>query len=708
MENTLSSDERFAWPIKVIVDINDPAVIKAIQNKENMLDKKWEHVRYSILDGQHRQKAAIDLLNGKNKKGMLKSAKEYYWYCDIYRKGVKDVAGLPTLMVALNTPGPSRNSIAADYVRAFASTIKSRRGNTNVKVLFGKRELTVMLVTLYKSRFWQEFFEWSVMPFNQYMGYNTLESWYYYRPEYELLHYLIEDSTRQIQVLYKAKFDQADPLMTADISRREWSMRTTSKTGTYDSIYYHYGKVIESRNTFNLKGKDGKSKFEQFWSLATKGRYIFGDLLWISTDLDIKAIKDENATCGQSSFLVPPMRGAFSILAVLLFGTSFRLDVKGDKPWIESMMKKAGVEYDWIKCKMIIRALMSNLECIKQMLHPTGDNRNRRDFMLIHIEARYVGVKDAMKWVTWSENAFWAWSEILKVCKTVLGVDKDPDAWNAVLSIVFNSPEPLTPAPPSTSATRATGAAVIQDVPSVSSTMTGAMESSAAGKRAAITQNSAKAAITTATTTATISQATTAGAMKAAAVMANAKPPARNAKVAAGDLKSMTVSTRSINRRTTIAEGAATTTQSETINIGSKKRTRDAMESTLEPVTKHAKHNQNQTASTASQPGLLPSLQQEDEMDAMPTAQPQHLVKVESQQTPRLVDEKPKVEIQVTDPNNSEELERHKQNMLAMLSNLEKRVGSLGGERSDEEKAAVVKSILRKAFDRIEPLFTSS
>lgn len=132
------------------------------------------------------------------------------------------------------------------------------------------------------------------------------------------------------------------------------------------------------------------------------------------------------------------------------------------------------------------------------------------------------------------------------------------------------------------------------------------------------------------------------------------------------------------------------------------------MESTLEPVTKHAKHNQNQTASTASQPGLLPSLQQEDEMDAMPTAQPQHLVKVESQQTPRLVDEKPKVEIQVTDPNNSEELERHKQNMLAMLSNLEKRVGSLGGERSDEEKAAVVKSILRKAFDRIEPLFTSS
>ncbi|KIM20251.1 hypothetical protein M408DRAFT_30515 [Serendipita vermifera MAFF 305830] len=724
MEDTPSLDERFAWPITAIVNTTDPAVIEAIQNKEDMLDEKWEHVRYGILDGQHRQKAAIDLLNEKNEKGRLRTAKEYYWYCDIYRKDVKDVAPLSTLRVALNTPSPSRNSVAADYVRAFASMGESQCGKTNVEVLFGKPQLTAILVSLYESRFWNEFFNWSVMPFNQYMGPEVLESWYNYRPEYEILRYLVEDSTKQIHVLYKAKNDKTDPLMTADISLKEWTINTTFKTGTHDAIHYHYGNIAESRNTFDLRSSYAKFKFDQFWALAINGRYIFGDLLWISSDLEISPNKSDNQTCGQSSFLVPPMRGALSILAVLLFGADFKLDVKGNKQWIETMMNKAGVEYSWVKCKMIIRFLVENLKFIQQMFAPRDPKL--RDPVLLHVEAGFVGVRDAMKLISWSEKVFRVWSDALKICKTVLGVDKNPAVWSLVSEIVFKSSSPLPPPLPSPStekrAVRVTAAQAFS-LPAAgepgsvrfceehkstirpqeaNTAITGAAGSSSAITGAMITQANTEAVMTRVTATAATSRAIPTG-----AVITSAKSTAINTWIAAGNAKLMTIAASAANTRSTVA-GAVINIQHKSEEIVPKKRTRDALETSPEPVTKQAKHSQNHTASTASQPGPYPSLQEEDDMDAIPTAQPQYQMNVESQQTSKVVDEKPNFDDKVMDPSNSEELKRRKRNMLSILSDLDKRVGSLGDEQANEEKTTVVESILQEAFDRIERVFISS
>lgn len=42
-----------------------------------------------------------------------------------------------------------------------------------------------------------------------------------------------------------------------------------------------------------------------------------------------------------------------------------------------------------------------------------------RDPVLLHVEAGFVGVRDAMKLISWSEKVFRVWSDALKICKTV-------------------------------------------------------------------------------------------------------------------------------------------------------------------------------------------------------------------------------------------------------------------------------------------------
>ncbi|KIM27435.1 hypothetical protein M408DRAFT_330104 [Serendipita vermifera MAFF 305830] len=441
MIDATTYDERFMRPIKVAVDSNDAAVIEAIRNKEDMSSDAWKHIGFRIVDGQHRHEAAVKFADEQPSK----DGGHEYWFCDVYEQDIKYFESITTLAVSLNDPGPNKASVAADYVRAFERTMYLS-GGTDIKDLFGKRELSTMLFTLYKSRFWQEFFLWVTMPFNQYAASTVLESWYYFQLEYEILRYLIEDSTRQIRVLSKAKRDTRHPLMTADISEKEWTLKTTQKTGTRKAIEYHYLRVSESRSTFRLDDEPGETKFEKFWGLATRGNYIFGEMLWISSDLDVSRWKSHTGTGSPVTGLVIPLRGALSILAVLLFGRQFRLNPKGNKPWIETMMKQIGLEWDWGKCKTIIRVLVDYLDVIKPML-PVRPLRAKDVF--IHIEAKESGIQAAMKWLTWSENAFHAWSDILKVCKKVLGVEKNPEVWHLVTSIVFghSSPTPLPPSP---------------------------------------------------------------------------------------------------------------------------------------------------------------------------------------------------------------------------------------------------------------------
>lgn len=308
----------------------------------------------------------------------------------------------------------------------------------------------------------------------------------------------------------------------------------------------------------------------------------------------------------------------------------------------------------------------------------------------------------------------------------VLGVDKNPAVWSLVSEIVFKSSSPLPPPLPSPStekrAVRVTAAQAFS-LPAAgepgsvrfceehkstirpqeaNTAITGAAGSSSAITGAMITQANTEAVMTRVTATAATSRAIPTG-----AVITSAKSTAINTWIAAGNAKLMTIAASAANTRSTVA-GAVINIQHKSEEIVPKKRTRDALETSPEPVTKQAKHSQNHTASTASQPGPYPSLQEEDDMDAIPTAQPQYQMNVESQQTSKVVDEKPNFDDKVMDPSNSEELKRRKRNMLSILSDLDKRVGSLGDEQANEEKTTVVESILQEAFDRIERVFISS
>ncbi|KIM27430.1 hypothetical protein M408DRAFT_330103 [Serendipita vermifera MAFF 305830] len=443
MDTESSLDERFTWPLKVIVLNATLAILEAIENKE---DLSRHNVEYGILDGQHRYMAAMAYLDDKEAEAKAQgvpypeSRMEYYWYCDIYRPDLLQVNVLPALMLNHNTPGPRRGVLAVDYIRALG-TITKVQNVDELRVLFPRKTLWNVLVAIRKSVFWDEFFNWSCLEFNKWAGISVWESWNAYMSEFEILRYVVEQSTMQIAVLQAAKKTEGE-LTTADISAEEWKPGTLLKTGTKSAIESHYGTVIKSRHTFQLPAIKGLPKFELFWLLATQGNYFFGNYLWISSDMEISPKKAEGKTRGLATGLVLPLRDALSLLAVLLFGPNFTL--KEGQLWGHAMTEQAGVAYDWTKWKAILGTLKVHIHLIDDMF--VG---KLVDDKVIHIHARKHGVKDALQSLVWVDYVVSIWHNILAQCYQLFGLKRDESAWEIVKEILPTGADRVTPPSPS-------------------------------------------------------------------------------------------------------------------------------------------------------------------------------------------------------------------------------------------------------------------
>ncbi|KIM20588.1 hypothetical protein M408DRAFT_129732 [Serendipita vermifera MAFF 305830] len=136
---------------------------------------------------------------------------------------------------------------------------------------------------------------------------------------------------------------------------------------------FYYSKRGPKPPVFEISGGaiKGKNNFDQFWELATKGRYFFGEHLWVAWDVEILPGKNTSNTRGLVTELVPHLRYLLSLLSLFLFGGEFEYSVHDKVPWFVAITKKAGVGYEWEYCTTVRAIIWGSLS---SFLIFTSDN----------------------------------------------------------------------------------------------------------------------------------------------------------------------------------------------------------------------------------------------------------------------------------------------------------------------------------------------
>ena len=78
---------RDIWPLKVILQSDKEEDVDAIRAQLDLSSDKLSNLRFAILDGQHRQQAALRLLEEKKAKNIPIRDEERVWNCEVYKRG---------------------------------------------------------------------------------------------------------------------------------------------------------------------------------------------------------------------------------------------------------------------------------------------------------------------------------------------------------------------------------------------------------------------------------------------------------------------------------------------------------------------------------------------------------------------------------------------------------------------------------------------
>lgn len=194
---------------------------------------------------------------------------------------------------------------------------------------------------------------------------------------------------------------------------------------------FYYSKRGPKPPVFEISGGaiKGKNNFDQFWELATKGRYFFGEHLWVAWDVEILPGKNTSNTRGLVTELVPHLRYLLSLLSLFLFGGEFEYSVHDKVPWFVAITKKAGVGYEWEYCTTIICKIGSDRADYMTML-PILDRSAR---FYPHKEARLHGVRQTKDRIEWTRQNLDRWDKIFVECDEGLRIPRNTDVWNLVV-----------------------------------------------------------------------------------------------------------------------------------------------------------------------------------------------------------------------------------------------------------------------------------
>ncbi|KIM27446.1 hypothetical protein M408DRAFT_24653 [Serendipita vermifera MAFF 305830] len=424
MERQTTVEARNVSPLKLILQSKDGDLVRTIQRNQKLPTS----VRFWILDGQHRHEAATQLIDKKKAAQVPILEGETVWNCEVYRAELFEDPNLPLLMLFHNNNLRTHEAMAATFFR----TIHSMEMETTLL----NPNLTKTFNTLKASTFWGTFLQWATHDFNKWATVGIWNGWHLYLAEGEWLWLVCKDSLKQISRLEMIK-STAGPLKTSDISLKEWTIKSNSKTGTRTAMMGHFKRRhAQSRLPFTPLPGTGRLSPQWLWAYAIRDEHIYGNLLWACNDFDLKPPSaGGKTTVGQARELVFGMRHALSLLAVLLYGESFgAFELDGAVFWFKEMTSRAGVEYNLDGVEKVLRLVAKSVSVPKSNI--------KKACIHAHVYASKYGVQETMSHIQWDSHSAGVWRRILTECSTALGIQYDTAVWQMVMDRVSGALAP--------------------------------------------------------------------------------------------------------------------------------------------------------------------------------------------------------------------------------------------------------------------------